>query len=109
MRRLLLILFVICATTMTYAQQDGSQRLFDTFEQRFVALDSLIFASSDADSATADHPAVHFQHWWIAQDSTSAADSLITNQVNAEVRAMKHETGLALTGQTYYATKPRCK
>ena len=102
MRRLLVILFVICATTMTYAQLDGSQRLFDTFEQRFVALDSLIFVSSDADSATADHPAVHFQHWWIAQDSTSAADSLITNQVNAEVRAMKHETGLALTGQTYY-------
>ena len=102
MRRLLVILFVICATTMTYAQPDGSQRLFDTFEQRFVALDSLIFVSSDADSATVDHPAVHFQHWWIAQDSTSAADSLITNQVNAEVRAMKHETGLALTGQTYY-------
>ena len=102
MKKLLVILFVICATTMTYAQPDGSQRLFDTFEQRFVALDSLIFVSSDADSATADHPAVHFQHWWIAQDSTSAADSLITNQVNAEVRAMKHETGLALTGQTYY-------
>ena len=102
MKKLLVILIVICATTMTYAQLDGSQRLFDTFEQRFVALDSLIFASSDADSATADHPAVHFQHWWIAQDSTSAADSLITNQVNAEVRAMKHETGLALTGQTYY-------
>ena len=102
MKKLLVILIVICATTMTYAQPDGSQRLFDTFEQRFVALDSLIFASSDADSATADHPAVHFQHWWIAQDSTSAADSLITNQVNAEVRAMKHETGLALTGQTYY-------
>ena len=102
MRRLLVILFVICATTMTYAQQDGSQRLFDTFEQRFVALDSLIFATAEADTATADHPAVHFQHWWIAQDSTSTADSLITNQVNAEVRAMKHETGLALTGQTYY-------
>ena len=102
MNRALVILIVICATTMTYAQPDGSQRLFDTFEQRFVALDSLIFASSDADSATAEHPAVHFQHWWIAQDSTSAADSLITNQVNAEVRAMKHETGLALTGQTYY-------
>lgn len=102
MRRLLVILIVICATTMTYAQPDGSQRLFDTFEQRFVALDSLIFVSSDADSATADYPAVHFQHWWIAQDSTSTTDSLITNQVNAEVRAMKHETGLALTGQTYY-------
>lgn len=102
MKKLLVILIVICATTMTYAQLDGSQRLFDTFEQRFVALDSLIFASYEADSATADHPAVHFQHWWIAQDSTSTADSLITNQVNAEVRAMKHETGLALTGQTYY-------
>ena len=102
MNRALVILIVICATTMTYAQPDGSQRLFDTFEQRFVALDSLIFASSDADSATAEHPAVHFQHWWIAQDSISVADSLITNQVNAEVRAMKHETGLALTGQTYY-------
>ena len=102
MKKLLVIIVVICAATMTYAQQDGSQRLFDTFEQRFVALDSLIFATTEADSATADHSSVHFQHWWIAQDSTSAADSLITNQVNAEVRAMKHETGLALTGQTYY-------
>lgn len=98
----MVIFIVICATTMTYAQPDGSQRLFDTFEQRFVALDSLIFAPIEADSAPADHPTVHFQHWWIAQDSTSATDSLITNQVNAELRAMKHETGLALTGQTYY-------
>lgn len=102
MNRLLVILIVISATTMTYAQQDGSQRLFDAFEQRFMALDSLIFASSDADSATAGHPAVHFQHWWIAQDSISDADSLIQHHVDAEVRAMKHETGLALTGQTYY-------
>ena len=102
MKKLLVIFFVFCATTLTYAQQDGSLRLFDTFEQRFVALDSLIFASAEVDSAVVDSPAVHFQHYWIAQDTTSKADSLITDHVKAEVRAMKHETGLALTGQTYY-------
>ena len=102
MKKLLVIFFVFCATTLTYAQQDGSLRLFDTFEQRFVALDSLIFAPTEVDSAVVDSPAVYFQHYWIAQDTTSKADSLITDHVKAEVRAMKHETGLALTGQTYY-------
>ena len=102
MKKLLVIWTVFCATTMAYAQQDGSQRLFDTFEQRFVALDSLIFVSADVDSTVVDSPTVYFLHWWIAQDTTSVADSLITDLVDAEVRAMKHETGLALTGQTYY-------
>jgi len=51
MKKLLVIFFVFCATTLTYAQQDGSLRLFDTFEQRFVALDSLIFAPTEVDSA----------------------------------------------------------
>lgn len=102
MKKLLVIWTVFCATTMAYAQQDGSQRLFDTFEQRFVALDSLIFVSADVDSTVVDSPTVYFQHWWIAQDTTRVADSLITDLVDAEVRAMKHETGLALTGQTYY-------
>ena len=102
MKKLLVIWTLFCATTMAYAQQDGSQRLFDTFEQRFVALDSLIFVSADVDSTVVDSPAVYFQHWWIAQDTTRVADSLITDLVDAEVRAMKHETGLALTGQTYY-------
>ena len=102
MKKLLVIFFVFCATTLTYAQQDGSLRLFDTFEQRFVALDSLIFAPTEVDSAVVDSPAFYFQHYWIAQDTTNKADSLITDHVKAEVRAMKHETGLALTGQTYY-------
>ena len=102
MKKLLVIWTIFCATTMAYAQQDGSQRLFDTFEQRFVALDSLIFLSADVDSTVVDSPTVYFQHWWIAQDTTNIADSLITDLVDAEVRAMKHETGLALTGQTYY-------
>ena len=102
MKKLLVIWTIFCATTMAYAQQDGSQRLFDTFEQRFVALDSLIFVSAEVDSTVVDSPTVYFQHWWIAQDTTNIADSLITDLVDAEVRAMKHETGLALTGQTYY-------
>lgn len=102
MKKLLVLWTVFCATTMAYAQQDGSQRLFDTFEQRFVALDSLIFVSADVDSTVVDSQSVYFQHWWIAQDTTRVADSLITDLVDAEVRAMKHETGLALTGQTYY-------
>ena len=102
MKKLLVIWTVFCATILAYAQQDGSLRLFDTFEQRFVVLDSLIFVSADVDSTVVDTQTVYFQHWWIAQDTTNVADSLITDLVDAEVRAMKHETGLALTGQTYY-------
>ncbi len=104
MKKLLVIWTVFCATIMAYAQQDGSQRLFDTFEQRFVALDSLIFAQKGADSldVDVDNQPIYFQHWLIAKDSAEIGDSLIANQVDAEVRAMKHETGLGLTGQTYY-------
>lgn len=104
MKKLLVIWTVFCATIMAYAHQDGSQRLFDTFEQRFVALDSLIFAQKGVDSldVDVDNQPIYFQHWLIAKDSAEIGDSLIANQVDAEVRAMKHETGLGLTGQTYY-------
>lgn len=104
MKKLLVIWTVFCVTTLAHAQQDGSQRLFDTFERRFVALDSLIFAQKGADSldVDVDNQPIYFQHWLIAKDSAEIGDSLIANQVDAEVRAMKHETGLGLTGQTYY-------
>lgn len=99
----ILVLFIVCfAVCKLHADSDGSLRLFDTFEQRFVMLDSLIFSQCNGDSTMAKNQATYFQHWWIAQDTTNIADTLIANHVDAEVRAMKHETGLTLAGQTYY-------
>lgn len=102
MRKLLAIFIIISSATWVSAQEEGSEHLFDTFEQRFVALDSLIFASAEEDSNAVNSPAFYFQHWWIAPDTATVADSLITNYQNAELCAMKHETGLSLAGQTYY-------
>ena len=83
--------------------EDGSKLLFERFEQRFIALDSLIF---DTTASVNHHDNNHIGNaLFIANSDTllyAKQDSLVNEQVAAEVRAMKHETGLSLTGQTYY-------
>ena len=47
-RYTLLIGFVACmSVSLMHAQQDGSQLLFERFENRFQELDSLMFTSSE--------------------------------------------------------------
>lgn len=83
--------------------EDGSKLLFERFEQRFISLDSLIFDTNDSVN---HHDNNHIGNaLFIANSDTllyAKQDSLVNEQVAAEVRAMKHETGLSLTGQTYY-------
>lgn len=100
-RYTLLIGFVACmSVSLMHAQQDGSQLLFERFENRFQELDSLMFTSSEY--SVLDDSTILFQHWIVGEQYAANNDSLIDAQVQAEVRALKHQTGLALTGQTYY-------
>lgn len=100
-RYTLLIGFVACmSVSLMHAQQDGSQLLFERFENRFQELDSLMFTSSEY--SVLDDSTIFFQHWIVGEQYAANNDSLVDAQVQAEVRALKHQTGLALTGQTYY-------
>ena len=101
--KLLVILLLLCSIA-AHAQQEDSESLFIAFEQRFVALDSLIFGDStqqDTLLTSLSHQVAYYPLPTFQSD-TSTSDSLILAHVDAEVRALRHETGLTLTGQTYY-------
>jgi len=101
--KLLVILLLLCSIA-AHAQQEDSESLFIAFEQRFVALDSLIFGDStqqDTLLTSLSHQVAYYPLPTFQSD-TSISDSLILAHVEAEVRALRHETGLTLTGQTYY-------
>jgi hypothetical protein len=105
MKRLHIILAILCLChPLLSAQDEGSQLLFEQFEQRFAALDTLIFASNgEPNTQTLYHDSTVFmQHWLIGKAYVAERDSLVDNKVAAEIKTLKHETGLALTGQTYY-------
>lgn len=100
-----IILCILCILPMSFfAQENSSQLLFKRFEQRFAALDSLIFATEDTipDNSFHQDSAVYFQHWIVGKQYVQERDSLVSNKVEEEISSLKHETGLALTGQTYY-------
>lgn len=98
----LTIIFAYCSSL--WAQEDGSQLLFESFEQRFSALDTLIFSQKDNSSLSSNYhdSTIYFHHWIVGQQYAHNRDSLVDNKVHAEVRAFKHQTGLSLVGQTYY-------
>jgi len=94
----LIILFCLC-TALSIAQDAGSQLLFETFEQRFVQLDSLIFTSSHNQNG---YDSLIYAKTRIKSEGNATIDSLIQQQAIAQTTAFKHQTGLSITGQTYY-------
>lgn len=99
-----IVLFLCCISISLFAQDEGSEMLFERFEQRFQELDTLIMTAkvdTQAPSLFEDSTS-YMQHWLICQRHTHDIDSLVNNKVNAELREMKQSTGLSLTGQTYY-------
>lgn len=100
----ILVAFILLVPYSTYSQtndghiEEGSQKLFARFEQRFGVLDSLIFLTPTPDIANGTNPYSTLSNDQFIVDS----NSLIDKQVDAEIRAMKHQTGLSMTGQTYY-------
>lgn len=89
--------------------QHIDRELFQKFERRFVLLDSLIFTQSHAQShpqsTTQGHRQIHFpvvaesmgEHFF-----EGSVDSLLVEKVANRKAALKAESGLLVSGQTYY-------
>ena len=96
MYRCCMVLLFLCFVYFTHAQSVDKE-LFVKFENHFSLLDSLIFkqqplkCSSFPEIAEASGREVH-----------AAVDSLIYAKVENQMDAMKAETGLLISGQTYY-------
>ena len=88
-------LLLLLGTIGVQAQQTD-RMLFQRFDTHFALLDSLIFkcAPSTSDMLGASLPS--------REGTTSAVDSLIADKVQAQHRALRGETGLLLSGHTYY-------
>ena len=91
------LIFVFGSSTPAMSQ-NMDEKLFMQFENHFSLLDSLIFLQHPLQSNTsllniriAPENAVH-----------DAVDSLIFEKVERQMDAMKAETGLLISGQTYY-------
>ena len=91
------LIFVFGSSTPAMSQK-MDEKLFMQFENHFSLLDSLIFLQHPLQSntsllkiRTAPENAVH-----------DAVDSLIFEKVERQMDAMKTETGLLISGQTYY-------
>ena len=91
------LIFVLGSSTPAMSQK-MDEKLFMQFDNHFSLLDSLIFMQHPLQSntsllkiKTAPENAVH-----------DAVDSLIYEKVEKQMDAMKAETGLLISGQTYY-------
>ena len=100
MKRTFFIIVVLLITTTIKAQHNKSTELFEQFEERFHLLDSLIFTANNtpiAENRTTD------TNIYNTIDSIQIKiDSLIKRKTDAQKLALKHETGLSVTGQAYF-------
>lgn len=102
MKKLYFIIIALLLPIIIKAQYNKSTELFLQFEKRFHLLDSLIFTPNN-------QPLVQEQTTGaIISSSTSIdsiqvkIDSLIERKIDAQKLALKHETGLSVTGQAYF-------
>ena len=91
-----MVLSLLCFVGSMYAQR-ADRELFMKFESRFTLLDSLIFKQLPLQQSSLPG---------IAEDTErevhAVVDSLIYAKVENQMSAMKAETGLLISGQTYY-------
>ena len=82
------------------AQNKKGFDILEQFDRRFVLLDSLIFNNADE-----SHPAsltVDDASQYATGNNREALNRAIDRRVDAEIGEIKSQTGLRLTGQTYY-------
>lgn len=78
--------------------QHSDKELFEKFESHFALFDSLIFQVHPIKVASIlDWPADY-----TGKSINQHLDSLLHNKVEKQIKAMKAETGLLISGQTYY-------
>ena len=91
-----MVLSFLCFVGSMHAQR-ADRELFMKFESRFALLDSLIFKQLPLQQSSLPG---------IAEDTErevhAVVDSLIYAKVENQMSAMKAETGLLISGQTYY-------
>lgn len=93
------LFFYILAIVMPAKAQSEDKYLFRQFEERFALLDSLIFQYE------INIPSEHIHTFkLLSKDSASvqSLDSIMDEKVALQIKAMKAETGLLISGQTYY-------
>ena len=97
---LILVLILSFSLPTGISAQEKDDLLFQRFETHFNLLDSLIFKGEQKISTldTKTYELVVKGH------CPDAVDSLIDVRVEEQQRALKAETGLTLSGQTYYRT-----
>lgn len=97
MRRALWCVMLVgaLATPSCAMAEQRDQALFQRFEERFCILDSLIFHREQ--SKEAGTASIAPQGY-----ATTAVDSLIDKKIEEQQRAISAETGLLISGQTYY-------
>ena len=102
MKKLYFIIIALLLPIIIKAQYNKSTELFLQFQTRFNLLDSLIFTPSNQSLVQEQTTEA------IISNSTSISsiqvkiDSLIERKVDAQKLALKHETGLSVTGQAYF-------
>ena len=92
------VLFVALLICINAKAQQNDQLLFQRFEKHFCLLDSLIFNVSQK---VPDSEAITINvvpHEYLSTD----VDSLIDTKIHTQQHAMRAETGLLISGQTYY-------
>ena len=89
-------LFFLCSICVN-AQQTG-RLLFQRFDAHFLQLDSLIFKCDHVASLSCLQTFGEDNQMYLE----NAVDSFIRNKVHEQQRAMKAETGLLVSGHSYY-------
>lgn len=93
----ILILFLLSGISLAHAQVTDKV-LFEKFEKHFSLLDSLIFKLDyPAWKGSMPHHLTRTSH-----PAYSQVDSLLYRKVEKQIEAMKAETGLLISGQSYY-------
>lgn len=100
MKRTFFIIVASLITITVKAQYNKSIELFLQFEERFILLDSLIFSTPNTSTPSQATDVIAYNPTSISSTQTKI-DSLIEQKINAQKSALKHETGLSITGQTY--------
>lgn len=103
MKRFKVILLIFCIFQPYYVLSqtgDEAKELLHQFGQRFDELDSLIQPIHKGLSK--QHRNYHSDDASYLQEFESNFNSALNKTINAEIAAVKSQTGLQVTGQTYY-------
>lgn len=102
MKKLFFIIITLLLPIIIKAQNNKSSELFLQFEKRFHLLDSLIFTPNNQSLVQEQTTDAIISNSASINSIQVKIDSLIERKIDAQKLALKHETGLSVTGQAYF-------